>query len=93
MHGAFAVAPEDENDGNTVPPVATEDSTVPVDAVSATRGKAVNKVLRQQAGTVEPYCTHGRGATGYSATVGDASWSGYVLFLVVLGLAFYSHFA
>ena len=38
-----------------------------------------NKVLRQQADTIVPLATHGRGATAYAAIFGDPDWSGYSL--------------
>ena len=38
-----------------------------------------NKVLRQQAENVLPLSTHGRGAAGYAAVLGDDGWAGYTV--------------
>ena len=42
-------------------------------------GGSANKVLRQQADSVPPMCTHGRGASAYSTAIGGTEWSNYAL--------------
>eukprot|EP00039_Didymoeca_costata_P000620 m.46512 g.46512 ORF g.46512 m.46512 type:complete len:841 (+) comp10380_c0_seq2:71-2593(+) len=42
-----------------------------------------NKVLRQQADTIPPLCTHGSGASAYSVGLGDCSMSNYTVSVAV----------